>query len=288
MKLKPDKLYPYPVLKNANSGYNQSSVFTAVVNIVDENERVITLSFNAELNDTVLQKLIKEEKARIIYHLECMRTAFRTIIYDKTYTYESTLSKDNIIGTVQIQPLIVAMEDFEYSNENFKDVYCNCSYLIKEGYVLAIGEYSELDITFEQQKKPSIFETIVNTNKEEKDLILLDFSKKEKIYIYMSEKNFLAYMGALNRKDEACFSNLVSAVIVPSLMEVLAELRYNGIQDHEDKQWLKPIKEELCKLGCDKIDDLQKDIDILELAQRLSKCKITGALELLSNGQEGS
>lgn len=283
MKLNLDKLYPYPVLKNGTNDYLPDCFFSTVIQKVNESDREVTFSFNAELHDNGLANLIKENKARIIYHIECVRTAYRDVIHDYPFKYEKVFSKDNLLGKVEILPLIVATENFIYSNDNFNEIYSG-TYPIKEGYVLAIDNNFEAEITFEHNKKESIFDIIPNTkNKSQENLIVVDLSNDKKICIALSEKNYLAYKNILKSGNKEGFSNLVSVVVVPALLDVLSQLRLNGIEEYEGTQWLKTLQLAMSKNGCEKIDDREQYVNLLELSQRLLGSQVTDALSILLN-----
>ena len=72
-----EKHYPYPVLQPAGDDY-ENSLFDVDVSLVKSPDVVIA-KFTASLRDNGLRRLIGvEHKAKILCHLECPRTVYRT------------------------------------------------------------------------------------------------------------------------------------------------------------------------------------------------------------------
>ena len=75
------RLYPYPVLTYFSDDYVNSS-FTSNLKVGRKGDEII-FHLTANTDDEKLLKLIEEEYAEFVFHIECPSTSYRTIIKSK-------------------------------------------------------------------------------------------------------------------------------------------------------------------------------------------------------------
>ena len=103
------KLYPYPVLSSYSNDYRNSAFETKIEVIHEGNEWRV--EFFAELTSESLLSCIRNGAAKYVYHLECAQTGFRFVIQTDRVRETYTLPNDSVNGTLEICPLVVAVED---------------------------------------------------------------------------------------------------------------------------------------------------------------------------------
>lgn len=95
------KLYPYPVLWDKNDDYKKPSKFSVEVE-PKEDFKNIKLKINFLLKDKEIEKLIKENKAEYVVHIEGSSTYFREIISTKETEISYVLKDRDILGRLQV------------------------------------------------------------------------------------------------------------------------------------------------------------------------------------------
>lgn len=279
------KLYPYPVLSSYSDDY-KSGEFEVAIDIVRDGYN-LRIDFLATLTCPSLISLIKEEKAKYIYHFECAQTGFRTIVKtDKTSEVYPILSKQ-VNGKLQICPFIVAVEDITgYSSPDFHDDYAGTSFDIEAGCVLAVGKMATVDISKdidELANTPSIFSIIRNADAACKQM-LVDTSGR-KILIKLPLDDYYSYKQLSKTPQAQAILN--SLTIVPALTYVLEELRNLSVEErreNNDSLWYRTLsKTLLTQFDCD-IESTDFDSqNCIALAQKLINDPISDAFKMLTS-----
>ena len=117
------KLYPYPVLWNKNDDYKIPSEFSAEIK-TEENFKNTKLKIKFFLKDKEIEKLIRENKAEYVVHIEGTRTYFRDFISTRETEITYDLKDRDILGKLEINFFILAKQDIKgYRNDNFNEDY---------------------------------------------------------------------------------------------------------------------------------------------------------------------
>ena len=297
-----EKHYPYPVLKPDGDDY-ENSLFDVDVSIVKSPDVVIA-KFTASLRDNGLRRLIGvEHKAKILCHLECPRTVYRTCA-DIPLPVCETASEDEAVeiqipaaalsGTVSVCPFIVATADIPaYSNESFNPDYECESFAIEAGAVMAEGRQKTFEVETAREAlalSPSIFSVIPGGS--DCKTLQCDWSG-EKIRVYMPLRMFEQY-GTLKDTPEDR-ETIWAMVFVPVLVEVLATLSTTRRYSREDfeqfsgNRWYRSVDAAL-RLHYDGhgIDSDQfQEGDCVEMASVIVKNSVKEAFANMAHGWAG-
>jgi hypothetical protein len=280
------KLYPYPVLAYFSDDYVDSSFETAIVPKKDGYS--IRIDFLSDLKNAELTELLMDGKVKIVYHLECAQTGFRTAIQTSDSEFTHIISHKTISGRLQICPFIVAIDILPaYVNSSFHKDYRGFKFLIEAGCVMAVGKQVNIEIEkniSDLSNTPSVFSIIKNADETAMGMIV-DMDQK-KIVIKLPEKEYYNYKSI---KDEAKVQPVLnSLVVIPALTYVLEELNKRDSDERYEYSsygWYRAIKKALAnQFQCDVESDQLSMLNMLEIAQKLINIPISDALETLSGG----
>lgn len=256
--------FPYPVLtpfEVEDDNYEFSCELT-----LEENIELGILQFKVkfQLNNEVLEKLIREEKALFALHLECASTMKRLIFTTTKITDVFDININDLNKSVDINFLILSNTEIAaYENIEIDPYSEGFTFELVKGDTLAIGPPETLDI----EKEPivqmnSIFEIIPTDNKNDKPLEII-FSS-EKIQVLLPRKNFelISYLheATLSQAD----SVLTAIYYTPAIVETLYYIRdlcnnnETEIDTIRDYGWYRSIRARLHHMGID-IDELPSD-----------------------------
>ena len=130
------KLYPYPVLWDKNDDYKKPSKFSVEVE-AREDFKNIKLKISFLLRDKEIEKLIKENKAEYVAHIEATSTYFREIVTTRENEINYDLRDKDILGRLQINFFILAKQDIKnYRNNNFNVDYSSETFNLKKGNII--------------------------------------------------------------------------------------------------------------------------------------------------------
>ena len=121
------RLYPYPVLTYFSDDYINSS-FTSNLKVGRKGENII-FHLTANTDDEKLLKLIEDEYAEFVFHIECPSTSYRTIIksklgFENVPIHESLLNnKINICFFIIFYVLIYFFRIFIHFYHHFLTIF---------------------------------------------------------------------------------------------------------------------------------------------------------------------
>ncbi|MGN1114930.1 MAG: hypothetical protein ACI4RC_07410 [Oscillospiraceae bacterium] len=273
------KLYPYPVLSIYNDDYKDSSFtmkFTA-----EQGLREICFKISLNLVDKKINKLIENEYAEYVIHIECPYTAYRTVIKTDETEIRKNVPEHKLNGKVSICAFVVAKDDIiDYYNDSFNDDYEGMKFDLHRGNIIAIGGQYNMKITKEVEelsKIPSIF-TICKCAEDTDESMKIDIGG-EKITITLCDKSFEDYklLAGMPEMQPVIHSML----IIPALVYTFENLKNSGTGEFEDQRWYKSIERSLEKNGFVLDDKLLEDVPSFELAQKCLDLPINRALDAL-------
>ena len=217
------KMFPYPVLTEFTDDYVDSKFDVLIEEVIHGFDR--KLYFSATLKNDGLLQLIKDGKARFVYHLECSQTGFREAVQTNAKMKDYVLEHEKVRGKLQICPFIVATENISnYTNTAFHSDYDGISFDIEAGCVLAIGAPREMMIepeTDDLAKIPSIFSIIRNLDSSVTYMTVE--TSRERIIIQLPLEDFTKY-GLLD-SGTMLPDVLNTMVVIPALVFALDEIK---------------------------------------------------------------
>lgn len=278
------KLFPYPVLSPFSDDY-VSSGFIAEVQVVRDIKEIV-FHLNVLMDDGQLQRLIEEEKAEYVFHIECSQTSYRTILSTKDTENIKRIAESELNGKVSVCSFIVAKENLKnYTNENFNQDYGKAAFTIEKGSVLAIGGQTNVEITKEVEeltKIPSIF-SILRRDTDDSIGMQIDING-DKIKLWLSNEEFYNYASATNMP--AFQPVLHSILVLPALIytfETLKNAGVEGIDEYGSYRWFKAIERILNKSEIGFNAETLENITSYELAQKILDLPVNRALASLTS-----
>ena len=266
MKIKQNRIYPYPVYSELTNDYNNND-FTAEIELEYDSE-LATINITPILSNEAIIELLENDYADLYCHIECSSTKYRELfdvdyIKDKTcYQIQIPLYKLN--DTVEIVCVIVtktAINDFHSSNLN--EIY--------EGETISFPKYATIGYTstteFVIAKRidingdvPSIFAI----NKDENaNKITYDYAN-DQIVIFLPADEYQIYydyMGQGTRVKQMMIN-------LPVLIDVINHIKKDKAS-FEDRPWYTVLEAAYTKKGFDGFDENFMAKDSVELSQMI-------------------
>lgn len=281
------KLYPYPVLWDKNDDYKKPSKFSVEVD-PKEDFKNIKLKINFLLKDKEIEKLIKENKAEYVVHIEGTSTYFREIISTKETEINYVLKDRDILGRLQVNFFILAKQDIkDYRNDNFNEDYSSETFNLKKGNIIAIADGYRFDIEKnddELGKISSIF-SICKKETVEQTGMTIDMGY-EKIRIGLNITDYVNYSQLSQNPNKVDLAN--SVIIFPALIYIFEQLKKDFNEtDYTEYKWFRALENIFKKNGEELNKGLLENEISIDLAQRVLNYPIERAFNSLINEDEG-
>lgn len=266
MKVRTNRLYPYPVLSNYVSDFTNNKF--DVSRDIEYDSLNATIILKASIEDKTILKMIEDGKIGLFCNVECSVTKFRymfEIPYDKFDEYKYQIDISQLNDEIEIACVLVAKEDITFTSDDlsefYKDEIINYPRYSTVGYT-DTEEISLIKSINVNGDIPSIF-TI--TSKESADDIYYDTSQHV-IQIFLPREEYDIYY---NSRGES--KRLKQMMInLPVLQSVLEEIK-NGEASDDRKGWYKVLEDALIKQGYKGFDDdeFKHNSSTLTIAQKM-------------------
>lgn len=274
-----NNLYPYPLLASFKDDYVDSQ-FDVNYSVKNEFGKFV-LKVGFSLTDGYIQSLIDSGVLTYLVHVECPITAYRRTFTTKDSTLTIPINGDEVRNNIQVASFITANSNVKnFASPNFNSLYERYSFDFKKGEIIAASNHQDIEIVSEYtdyQSVPSII-TVVSAK-----IRIMDVDTDgSKIVIRLPEKIFKLYNTLAKTQYQ---STIISAIILPALVEVLNEISYLGEEREfyeENRSWYKVIKKVLEKSGYS-IDDIGEKRSALEFAQMILQNPINKGLEEITS-----
>jgi hypothetical protein len=266
MRIRTNRIYPYPVYSVFSCDYNDNS-FVADADI-EYNSDNATVNLDITLNDVELKNLIDCKKVGLYCHLDSPVTKFRDVFevkLDSNNHSEKNYTLQQINGNIELTCLLISKEDISnFEDSNFNGLYSGSVVNFPKYATIGYTETVEIEIqkrTDSNGEVPSIFKII--PSEEERTQITFD-ATNEFIYIYLPRDQYGIYMDykGQNKRLKAMMINL------PVLTEIIDSIN-SGAADYSDQPWFDVIEHGLKKNGFDSFGKDFTTRPALEVAQLL-------------------
>ena len=281
------RLYPYPVLWDKNDDYKKPSKFLAEVE-AKENFKNIKLKINFLLKDKEIERLIKENKAEYVVHIEATSTYFRELISTREAEINYDLKDNDILGRLQMSFFILAKEDIlDYKNSNFNEDYSGESFNLKKGNIIAIADSYRFDIEKNDdnlEKVSSIF-SICQKETVEQTGMTVDMNS-EKIRIALNKTDYINYHQLSQNSNNI---NIINSIIIfPALIFIFEQLKKDFDEnDFVDYKWFRALRKIFEKNNQSLNKDLLENELSIDLAQKILNYPIERAFNSLKDENDG-
>lgn len=279
-----NRLYPHPVLRENNDDYINSSFEMDLSYERDIKRLKLNISF--KLNNKTLEKMILDEKAQYVIHIECPKTSYRKIITTTEKILSENLKDENILGKIQVTSFIVVKENIlDYENESFNSDYFGMKFNLEKGTILAIGDSYKIDVDKEKESLgnvPSIF-TICKKMTTDETGINIEYNMN-KIRIDLNIFDYERYTQLVSSSNQ--FIDIINcSLIFPTLIYVFEKLKneFDEIEE-SDYRWFKALKNIFEKYGYRFNQELFENETSLQLAQKILDFPFSKSLIVLQFG----
>lgn len=248
MKVKNNRLYPYPVLSMYHDDYKDNTFNAEDIELSYDSETA-TVEGEIIINDETIKDLIANGFIRLYCHIECSTTKFRKIyeVDDNDLPHcKIDVPLKDICDTVEICFVLVANKTIEnYSNDNLSDFY--------NGARITLYEYSTLGYTDTIEYKikkslnsngdiPSVFDIIKSETAEE---ISFEYLNSDKIQVFLPAYDYGVY---IDTKGDAIRTKQMMTV-VPALQEIFETINSSAdTSEFEDRAWFSILEKAVSKL----------------------------------------
>lgn len=125
MRVRTNKLFPYPVLSEANDSYKDNTFSCETAFSYDS--VTAFLSFQYSINDKVILELLKTNAVGLYFEIECSETKYRELFrvsLDDNLSFKIDMPLERLNGTLELVSLLICNEDInDYSNDNLNEFY---------------------------------------------------------------------------------------------------------------------------------------------------------------------
>lgn len=247
MKVKNNRLYPYPVLSEEHDDYIDNT-FKVENLLLEHDSETAEITGSVVIADETIKNFLRTNKVSLFCHVECSTTKFRQIFqidFESMSSFKIVIPLKNINDTIEICFVLVANTNIEnYKNDNLHSRYFDANITLFQYRTLGYTETEEFKIKKQLDTNgeiPSIFDI---TKSETEDNITFDYMSGDKIVIYLPANDYAVYE---NSKGVAIRIKQMLTVI-PVLSELLETLKNEGTDDFSDKGWFIVLEKAISKL----------------------------------------
>lgn len=242
--------FPHPVLSQFDNGY-KTSKFNAILN-TKNNEGYININIDFMLNCESIQRLISDDMAHYVIHLECKATRFRKVYRIQEAASTISIESNKVSGEIEVCILIAAKKDIlGFTSEDFIDDFKGIKFDIEKGEILAtdLDRIIEIEKVGDLDKVPSIFSITYDESMGRKEF---DWEPSgNRIIIKLSKDNFYRFQSI--SKHDNIKGVLAMGIIIPVLTELIMTFRSESEQEYysmgEDEECYKIIEKRLINIG---------------------------------------
>lgn len=255
--------FPHPIAGVGND-FSTIPKLTYDLTTDDQKRRMYTAEILPNCN--VIQSLINNNKAEIVWEVNCTYTLYRKIFKaDATNPFKLKfhINKNEIKNNISHRCLIVAKEEVKnYYSENFNPRYKKNHFLIDKGDVLAVCKmFTEY---FEGVGKSANDFIKITDNQDSLEHITIYDLDGDYLKIVLPKYNYDQF---LQLKDNPDFFHLfISGIILPALQHAFYYFNEDGESIYGNRKWFETLK-----MLCDKHNyEIYPDIEQLnELGQMI-------------------
>ena len=274
-----DRLYPYPILASFKDDYYDSEFNVYVTPTISAKNIVFEFQYNL-INEGIWD-LLATGKAKVVAHIECPSTSFRTSIDVMDVGSKIEIPSGQVNNLIQICSFIVANEDINgYKNDDFNEVYEGLEFQIDKYNFLALGSQINIPIEkdYDEIKNITSIFSVIRSLDPNLEFVERDFYQ-DKIYIKIPAKQFDMYK--ISIQDPTNHSYMHSMILVPVLIEIFESLKRDEWEELEDKRWFKSLLTSLKKMDIYLTEETAKFVNVFPFVQKITESPILSSLENL-------
>jgi hypothetical protein len=269
--------YPHPVVGNRDDV--PGAAFQCILEMTTDKQNIY-LDISVNCSSSTINRLLKDEEAVLVVHVECSNTMFRRAYEFRSPTFRCTVAKDNLNDAVEVNVFALAKRSLQrYRVDKSHSDYGNTQFDIEKAEILAVGEGQvfHVESDFDSLSRIGAIMQITEAQEDGEFPMRADFGG-DKIVIVLSKKDFADYK--LLKAIENVAGPITNSIVLPVLLEALHILKDGDAED--DCRWVRSIQR--------RIDELQENLesDLFELAQQILDLPLRRSLSLARTFSEVS
>lgn len=274
------KSYPNPVLGNGDDYRITIGEESLTFSDIEKDNSFFYFRITLNLEDEIIDNLIKEEKAAFFCDIDCVKTNYRTSIWAYDKQLEITIPRNKVVDTVDLNCYIVAMKPIDsYTHPCFNEIYEGITFSLEEGdFIALLGSFFfNATVTYRKCPAPSSLMQVQEAKPDSGITKITFVEDQERIFIVMPHDLFETYVRVCGQNTNA--DNLfVSSVAVEALSHALMKVRNEStnlaenlrnlleknniiIEDDKPEQCIDAARKLLEEDGVDPYSTFMKQVD---------------------------
>lgn len=221
------KSYPNPVLGNGDNYVINLNDDILNFSEITKDDKNFSCTVTLNLEDEIINTLIKEEKASFFCDVDCVKTNFRTSIWAYDNKLEIKIPRSNVVDTVDLNCYIVAMKQIDdFTHPDFNDFYNGAIFTLEEGdFIATLGSFFfNATIKYGKCPAPSSLMQVQEATPDSGIKTIIFREEDERIFIVMPHDMFELYnrvCGQNSLADELFISTIAVNALAHALMTKL-------------------------------------------------------------------
>lgn len=244
MKVRTNKLFPYPVFSKFNDSYKNNEFLCETS--FEYDSITAYLKFQYTLEDKIIFELLKSEKIGLYFIIDCSETKYRELFsvkLDETNCFNQDIPLEKINGAVELVSLLICKEEIDnYKNDNLNEFY--------DGEKIQLPKYSIIGYTDSEiyyvNKKidnngdiPSIFTISCDENENN-----LSFEPNgDVVTIYLPQHEYEIY-NEYKGKRKRLKQLMIDFPVLVNLLDILKQ-----DTNYSEKPWYNALESALMNKG---------------------------------------
>lgn len=251
-----EKYYPYPVLGGKAVAFNEQCLFEASFEALSNSKKVV-VRVKPELAEPNIEALLTSGDAKLVCHVECPATAYRTVTeYSEVHEFKVEIQAGLIAKRVEVNLVIVAARNLpQYGSDSFIGLYKDRKFEVDQGGLLAVSRTFSFDVETKDSRMSDVRSPIqiCPCPDESTQIMSVEMWKNEEIIVFLPQPQFKIYKMLDDGRTVAAAGSrnhdlLVSMVVLPALVEVLGKIAINpldggerDLSQYNQRNWYAPI-----------------------------------------------
>ena len=265
MKVRNNRLYPYPVYTTSLNHYIDNNFVVDTDLSYDSEKAYVELKVN--ISDPKIISMIKNNELGIYTHIECSVTKYRELFEigldsNNECTIELPLSLLN--EGVEVLTVLIATKMIDnYENDNLSDDFKNEHICFPQYSTVGFTETKEFTINKRINNNGDIPSIFLITKSEEKDKMTFE-ANGDQIQIFLPKEEYEIYesLRGTSKRLKQMMINL------PVLVEIIDLIKREDFNDYEVCSWYPVLEDAFKRQGYPGFaDDRFKNTNSVELGQ---------------------
>lgn len=265
--------------------------FTFTLDVTADRENYY-LKHLVTLDNSDVNSRIADGKAVLCMHIECRRNFFRKLVKLTASEGRITVSANELRGGVEVFCCVVAVTELSgYAVAGQHADYGSYRFRVREGDFLAVTETQQFEafLDFDPLKKISSILTIRRSKSVKEGAMKVELGEP-KIVAELSQEDYERYTDL--KRDSGLLPLLANQVVVPALMEALAEVKRVGPESDEhdgmmELLWFRSVSARLKQLNIDIGSESMRVAEAVQLLVELPlRRSLAGLFQLVQEDPE--